>query len=418
MRWLIFEDALKDKRGHYFEYLSTFKRGLEACGDEVTIFTDRTAEPWIAESLDSLPCLPRCIWRRASDGSPRWKKLLRYPVHGWQTFRSVGRALRRNRNADVAFFPSVSTHHLLGLVPLFFIRRRILPKKVILFFQCTPILPDASALGGAKLNPEATARLLPLLLRLLGPLVRSGRVVLGVETEAMRAALTSLCGLPFVYFPHPVSLPAEIKSALTGEEATSEIVFGLYGTTRYEKGNDLLQTAVRKYLAGTHDARARFVMQWTEDFHDDRGALIQKDPVLQSHSRVTYLTDYFAPDGGYLRQVAKTGIMVLPYRDSYAFRLSRVVIEAILAGVPVIVQENTTLAEQASEHGSAVTFRHEDPNGLLGAMRRAVSEYDILREKAARCAETAAQHFSVKEFRATLLREMSRAASQNAFAQN
>jgi hypothetical protein len=41
MKWWIFEDALRDRRGHWSEYLQTFRRGLEAESDEVRIFADR-----------------------------------------------------------------------------------------------------------------------------------------------------------------------------------------------------------------------------------------------------------------------------------------------------------------------------------------------------------------------------------------
>ena len=332
-----------------------------------------------------------------SDGSPRWKKLVRYPLHGWQTFTSVSRIFKANRGADVAFFPSVSTHHLLGLVPLLLIRAKRLPGKIILFFQCTPILPD-QAEGGARLNPEATARLFPILVRLLRPLVASGRVILGVETEAMRAALTKLCGMPFVYFPHPVEF-----HAADAKQASPGVLLGCYGTTRYEKGNDLFQVAAKEYLQRESDGSVRFVMHWTENFHAESGKLVTMDPYLVKHPQVDFITEFFAPDGGYMRQVAKTGIMVLPYRDSYVFRLSRVVIEAMLAGVPVIVPENTTLAKQALAHGAAVSFRHEDPDGLVQAIEEAVEGYGSLRQKARRLAPSVAQHFSVARFRDTLL---------------
>ena len=35
MRWLIVEDALRDRKGHWVEYVSTFVRGLRELGDEV-----------------------------------------------------------------------------------------------------------------------------------------------------------------------------------------------------------------------------------------------------------------------------------------------------------------------------------------------------------------------------------------------
>ena len=41
MRWLIVEDALRDRKGHWAEYIGTFLRGLEKQGDEVVILCDR-----------------------------------------------------------------------------------------------------------------------------------------------------------------------------------------------------------------------------------------------------------------------------------------------------------------------------------------------------------------------------------------
>jgi len=32
MRWLIVEDALRDRKGHWLEYVSTFVRDLQALG--------------------------------------------------------------------------------------------------------------------------------------------------------------------------------------------------------------------------------------------------------------------------------------------------------------------------------------------------------------------------------------------------
>jgi hypothetical protein len=37
MKWLIVEDALRDRKGHWLEYVSTFVRGLKELGDEVVV---------------------------------------------------------------------------------------------------------------------------------------------------------------------------------------------------------------------------------------------------------------------------------------------------------------------------------------------------------------------------------------------
>ncbi len=396
MNWWIIEDALKGKRGHYFEYVRTFKEGLEAEGDNVRIFVDHTGEDWLVDKLGVEKILPRSIWARMSDGAPRWKKLLRYPAHGLATYRAVGRLLKQNRSElpDIVFFPSVFTHHLFGLVPLLLRVAPRVPTKFLLFFPSVAIRHDPST-GRAVPKADISAKWFPGLVRALRPLVGSGRVILGTETHAMQEALTGLCGLPFTYLPHPVEFRPDAESV--AEDSFLRI--GHYGSARYEKGSDVFQAAAKVYLEKNPEANVRFVMQWLEDFRDDEGNLIQKDPQLVSHSKFEFIDRYFDPDGGYLRQVAATDIMVLPYRDSYRYRLSRVVIEAMLAGLPVVVSRGTTLHGQASEHGAAVSIEMDSIESLVVGLYEAVTNVKQLRSQARSKARTSAKHFSVGNFR-------------------
>src|ERR1700744_3972089 len=98
MRWLIGEDGLRDRKGHLFEYVSTFEQGLRALGDEVTILADRQAEPFIVESLEAKALLPESIWHRMSDGAGALTRYLRVPAHAWQTWRTLSRFLKRDPN--------------------------------------------------------------------------------------------------------------------------------------------------------------------------------------------------------------------------------------------------------------------------------------------------------------------------------
>jgi hypothetical protein len=67
MKWLIVEDALRDRKGHWLEYVSTFVRGLTALGDEVAILTRQDlkgeSRPW--EGRERLP-------RGSSEGGTGW----------------------------------------------------------------------------------------------------------------------------------------------------------------------------------------------------------------------------------------------------------------------------------------------------------------------------------------------------------
>src|SRR5882724_1559844 len=107
MRWLIVEDALRDRKGHWFEYVGSFTRELGLLGDEVVILADRSAEPFLIEQLRVRPVLPASIWHRMGDGAGALRRYLRVPAHGWNTCRALRRFLKTGGEYDVIFVPTV-----------------------------------------------------------------------------------------------------------------------------------------------------------------------------------------------------------------------------------------------------------------------------------------------------------------------
>ena len=59
MRWLIIEDSLEGRQGHWFEYLENFCRELPRLGDSVTLLVSRRAEPFILNRLGAPGCQTR-----------------------------------------------------------------------------------------------------------------------------------------------------------------------------------------------------------------------------------------------------------------------------------------------------------------------------------------------------------------------
>jgi hypothetical protein len=100
MKWLIVEDALSDRKGHWLEYVSTFVQGLKELGDEVTVLCDRMAEGFILEQTGARPVLPESIWHRMGDGAGVLQRYARVPGHAIATFfamRKVFRGFNHNR---------------------------------------------------------------------------------------------------------------------------------------------------------------------------------------------------------------------------------------------------------------------------------------------------------------------------------
>ena len=403
MRWLIVEDALRDRKGHWFEYLGTFDRELRVLGDDVVILADRSAEPFLVEKLQVQPVLPDSIWHRMGDGADALRRYLRVPVHAWQTYRAMKKYLRRNNSIDVIFVPTVLVHHLLGWTWLI---KRVLkqaPCRVLLFFPNTPVQLDLKT-NELSWLPAPTAKLFCRLIRSLKMEVDEGRVILGVETEPMREALTLLTGVKFTYFPHPVTpsaecgvRSAEYRPAALNPQLSTFITMGSYGSARHEKGSDLLVDAVDEFCRRYPDSRVRFVLQSV-------GGDAEHWEKMEGNPKVRLIPVYFADDE-YIRQVQATDVLLLPYRrSSYSLRVSRVVIEAMVHGIPVVTTRGTTLASQAEESGAAVLCEGENVESLVAAIHEMELNFFKYNQIAERQRDKACEVFSIRKFRETLFK--------------
>jgi lysophospholipase L1-like esterase len=446
MRWLMVEDALRDRWGHWLEYDSTFLRGLRALGDEVVVLCDRKAEAEVISAIEARPVLPQSIWHRMSDHAGALRRCLRLPLHALATFFAMRRFFARNpldrlprapdrpgRNLPVpewpalVFVPTVLVHHLLGWFLL--LKSGSCPPecRILLFFPNLPLEMDGS--GHARWNPSPTTRLMARLFQQIRPLVEQRTVVLGVETEAMQQALAQLIGMPVLYLPHPIELPASTDGD-RDHVSRSPLRFACYGTARAEKGSDLLQSAIEHLLsheptvpANGSDATGRetgemmaavtgrdrqgpavdFAIQWIDDFTDDDGARVTVSEELLQSGRVHYIRRYFVGNE-YDETLRATDAMLLPYRaSSYNVRVSRVVIEAMVHGMPVIATEGTTVWSQAREFGAGLSFKEGDTLSLSEAMTRLAANFEDFSKRAKESAVRARDHFSVRTFRSLFL---------------
>ena len=616
MLWLIVEDALRDRKGHWFEYVSTFVRGLRTLGDEVEVLCDRKAERFILESLGARAVLPESIWHRMGDGTGALKRYARVPGHAIATFFAIRKFLKEfnhrghgelrggnakkqeinhenhekagideaghcldkpscvefsnpstselarecentslnrctsghayslpatshslraivpealtpatsyplpatSRPPNWIFVPTVLVHHLLGWWLL--LKTDSLPRssRVLLFFPNLPIRLDE--VGKSHWNGGPTTNLMAWLFASLRKEVDSGRLVLGVETNAMQRALESLIGVRVVYLPHPVEAHAEARrrggeedlittdqreidcrrqlrrsesreskdtestevtagqcldkpiSAVVSNPLPSELarecentahnrsaigptylsansysqpftasrplVFGCYGAARWEKGSDIFQEAIKLILKNEVKSKENqsakgisepvtsyplldmvskvssatlyplpvtapgrslhFAIQWIEGFRDAGGNLVQLDLWLKNHPQVDVIDRYFEEEG-YERQLKKTDVMVLPYRSPYQLRVSRVVIEAMICGMPVIATRRTTLFEQAEKYGVAIECEEGSAESLAKAILKVAESFNSLQASAMERATSARESFSVEYFR-------------------
>jgi glycosyltransferase involved in cell wall biosynthesis len=68
----------------------------------------------------------------------------------------------------------------------------------------------------------------------------------------------------------------------------------------------------------------------------------------------------------------------------YRSRTSGIFVEALAAGKPVIVTDDTWMSDQLQRYGAGLTFRDQDANGLAGRVRELTANYEHFRAAAER----------------------------------
>ena len=385
---LIVEEALKSPdNGHWFEYIKAIVAGCRAEDVDVTVAAHRDATHAVLEGLGARAVIPCSAWEGAYAGGAlrRYAGVFR---HNFRLHRAVKDFLAADDVYDCVLAPTVLVHHLLAWL---WIARRFGGKKfrrMTLLFLNAPGRYDSN---GALRFPRS-ALLMKTILRQFAPLVRSGLVTLAAETRRTAEHLKTFCGLEFVTAAQAIALPA-INPA---NHATP--VFGSFGFARHEQGSDLLQSAVRGFLAQHPETSAKFLIRWTHDFLGADGALIRRDPVLLNDPRVEFLGSANSTDE-YARQFARADALVLPYRlSSYRDRGSRVAAEAAMLGVPMIYARGTWLEELVTHCGAGVDFRDEDVDDLVRAMGEMAANLDQHRAAARANAQKAREYFSPGRF--------------------
>lgn len=392
MNWIIVEDALRNRQGHWAEFVQTFKEGLEELGDEVQIIGPRNCEADFVSALGVEAILPDSLWVREKSSS---RVVAALSMSRWiaASFFVLSRRLVRLPRETIIFVPTVGIPHLILWWSLLFFCRIPAQAKLLLYFMATPVRISSSGI------PESWGlwgRVFFIILGRLASASRSERVTLAAETETLSAALGDLSGARFETLPQPVR-----SMFAAAPRHSGSILIGSYGPARYEKGSDLMVSAIEEFLSSTDRQDIKFAVQWMEDFDKADGFTATIPDSLKSDSRFIHLNHLFAA-GEYAQWLQETSLMLLPYRKDYILRGSRVVLESIVHGIPAIVSSGTTLEEHISRFGDGVVCDASNPGALCNALASAVRSLSLLTESALAKSAKARDHFSVAQFRRSL----------------
>ena len=357
---IIIDPNLKDVLGHYFEYDAAVARGAVAIGRKPLVLANAGVEPAIAAEIGAVGTFRQDIWPPPGKRS-RWSTL----TANLSFLVDIRRALRRRHLAPnaVLFAHTFSTRQFLALalLPLLYFRRRSYTYLYLLRYQPQFYWGPVGRLS----------------FRLLGFLAKYRTIRFVTDSDRLRFEFECLTACPFEVLPIPHVPPADSRPPSI--EITCHFVS--LGNARDEKGIFEILNAIRLLASSARQDGCRFTLQCNDAAPDVATAIAAfRDENLPGCELLFNKLD----SRDYHDLLSQADIVLLPYwRRIYSSRTSGVFMEALSAGKPVIVTDDTWMSDQLRHHGAGLSCPDRDPAALTQAMLRACRDLASLRQRAA-----------------------------------
>jgi hypothetical protein len=177
------------------------------------------------------------------------------------------------------------------------------------------------------------------------------KVRLGVPSNLIANEMRQISGLAPVVCPTPHIFPRQVTNmGRPPQPAAGGIRIAVLGTARNEKGFPLLPGIVTQTLSSRSDAS--FVIQVCPGA-DPLGETLARLEKISRQSDRCRLIDGALSATNFYELMCQSGIVLLPYSAArYSWRGSNIFSEALAAGIPTVVPDNTWMAEMISTYDS------------------------------------------------------------------
>jgi glycosyltransferase involved in cell wall biosynthesis len=391
MKVLIVEEALKSLHGHWFQYVGDIYDGGQEAGHQIEVAVHRDACPEILERFHCHPILGESVFGKDASGGGL-KGLLRMARRNISLLQELRNHFKRGHRYDAVIATTPRIDHLYSYLALNQLWGGKAFMQIVLIFveSVGSYSEDFSTLHFGKKS-------LPLKwgMQLTKCLPNAKRIKLATESKGLARHFRGFCGLDFHLVPH-VTQWVEPKNP--PQRNNGKLVLGTFGFTRYDKGADVLQAALRILVSEGMPEGCHFVIQWTGDYRLPEGELITIDPELEKRPDVEYL-GAFTSALNFPHWLARTDIMILPYRRAFYYdKLSRVAIDAAEAGMPMVYPRGTWLESFVAEYGAGVPFEPDNAQSLAEALKKVIRDFLNLRVQAQARAVATREEFSARRF--------------------
>ena len=202
------------------------------------------------------------------------------------------------------------------------------------------------------------------------------RLIFTTVTDGLRDELTSLLGIPILLVAMAINV--DTMTPAPERPARRRPVAGFVGGTRQEKGSHRIPAII---AASRRLGDIDFTLQLTNELlsEDTFGELCRlcNEPGIQGVHGPLDCT-------AYRDMLAGLDLVLLPYdRDPYRRRTSSILMEAALMALPVVVPDQTWMADQVAA-GTAVgiVYEGEDGESIAAAVMRGIADLPVLSARA------------------------------------
>lgn len=369
---LICEEALVNEKGHFQTWIKAVRQMHLQAGAEVFVAGNRYVIPEVKASLAVLPIYSINSWSQDESGKwQAWRRHLQVFAQNWRVFWETRRVLRQIESVDMLFFTAVRVHHIIGLRLLcaWGLGRKF---KSLCFF-----LLSSQAVYNSEFTEFRFPRqtfLIASVLRSFNRLVQRGDVILAGDSHITCSEYEKLAGVPMTLFPSP---GAALCYERVGEGIGSP-TFSIMGVSTWDKGIDVFQASILRFLERNPRSEARFVLQWGVPCEGPDGLVTPVNDRLRTDPRVTLLERRLSNEE-YAECFRASDVIVLPYRKkTYFNRISGVAVEAAVSGKTIITTANTWLEWAMREFGSGIAVPEDGVEELCDAMEMCCANRDAI----------------------------------------
>lgn len=344
LKVLIVEDFLKDISGHWYEYSQSVINICSRNGFKISIATHRDFDRNLINNAEVLPVFVNRIGERRYKKREIFAKLLNILHHNISYYKTL-RSILITGDFGFIFFPSpVPNYHF---IPILLLLGKTHSNSSFLLL----IRQDIADQKG-RFHPKTIVNsfLLYLYFKFFKNNQKLGRVIFFSDSEGLGESYKKFSELPFQILPIPHIRHTRKAGVIKNN---NRIVISSLGSARFEKGTDIVLSAIDSFLNKNEGKIYQFIIQITDgrDFGSDFDALIKN---LGSKENVSLLRHPLTSQE-YDEVLLQSDLILLPYRKSaYLNRTSGIAIEAMAAGVPVVYTKGTWIETAVRDYGAGL----------------------------------------------------------------